>query len=110
MAKKLTLSKEEQTLEESFNKDHWVSVSETKKIKTMGAARTTLKKLMKDMRTNIRISQLDNDLVRGRAKQEGVPYQTLMSSIVHKYVTNQLVERSVVEELKDAIMRVKKAG
>ena len=45
---------------------------------------------------NIRISEYDLEQVKRRAEREGLPYQTLISSILHKYVSDQLVdERSV---------------
>ena len=48
----------------------------------------------KDYRMNIRISSRDVELLKSRAMEEGVPYQTLVSSILHKYVTGRLKERS----------------
>jgi predicted DNA binding CopG/RHH family protein len=41
---------------------------------------------------NIRISERDLRLVKERAAADGVPYQTLISSILHKYVTDRLVD------------------
>jgi predicted DNA binding CopG/RHH family protein len=48
-----------------------------------GAARNTLKK---DQRVNIRISSKDLTEIQVAAIKEGVPYQTLMASVLHKYV------------------------
>jgi predicted DNA binding CopG/RHH family protein len=42
---------------------------------------------------NIRMSSKDLDQVQIIAVQEGIPYQTLVSSIIHKYVSGYLVER-----------------
>lgn len=47
----------------------------------------------KDKRVNIRMSSVDLRDLQIRAMQEGVPYQTLMSSVLHKFVTGKLVER-----------------
>lgn len=47
---------------------------------------------------NIRIAKRDLDGLRERALEEGIPYQTLVSSILHKYVTGRL--REVVERYK----------
>ena len=41
---------------------------------------------------NIRISERDLRRVKERAASEGIPYQTLITSVLHKYVTDQLVE------------------
>jgi hypothetical protein len=48
--------------------------------------------LAKDKRVNIRISSRDLDDIQAKAAEEAVPYQTLMSSVLHKYVTGRLVE------------------
>ena len=46
----------------------------------------------KDARINIRLSSRDLRALQSRALREGVPYQTLVSSVLHKYVDGQLVE------------------
>jgi predicted DNA binding CopG/RHH family protein len=86
------LSNEEQNILDSYENDEWVSVSslsELKKYKT--AAKNTFKK---DKRVNIRISQMDLELLQERALIDGLPYQTLISSVLHKYVTGRLTEKS----------------
>lgn len=55
------------------------------------AARATA---LKDRRVNIRLSSGDLQDLQARALQEGMPYQTLIASILHKYVTGRLEERS----------------
>ncbi len=55
------------------------------------AARNTLNKTK---RINLRLTERDHRLLRVRAIEEGVPYQTLVASIIHKYVTGRLVERT----------------
>lgn len=49
----------------------------------------------KDKRINIRLSSKDLRALQARAMKEGVPYQTLVSSILHKFVDGQLVEKPV---------------
>jgi predicted DNA binding CopG/RHH family protein len=49
--------------------------------------------LRKDRRVNIRLSSRDVEAIQKRAIQEGIPYQTLMASILHKYAEGRLVER-----------------
>lgn len=46
----------------------------------------------KDKRINIRISSRDLNALQRRALQEGIPYQTLVSSILHKYVSGSLYD------------------
>jgi predicted DNA binding CopG/RHH family protein len=53
------------------------------------AARNTLQK---DRRINIRISSRDLEKIQKRAVKEGMPYQTLISSTIHKFVTGKLKE------------------
>jgi predicted DNA binding CopG/RHH family protein len=48
---------------------------------------------LKDRRVNIRISTKDLEGVRKKAVEEGIPYQTLISSVIHKFVSNRLVEK-----------------
>jgi predicted DNA binding CopG/RHH family protein len=52
------------------------------------AAQATLKK---DQRLNIRISSRDLRNLQARAAEEGIPYQTLAASLLHKYVSGHLV-------------------
>ena len=47
---------------------------------------------LKDQRINIRISSVDLQALRTRALQEGMPYQTLISSVLHKYLSGTLLE------------------
>lgn len=54
------------------------------------AARATA---IKDRRVNIRLSSGDLSDIQVKALEEGVPYQTLIASILHKYVTGRLAER-----------------
>ena len=58
--------------------------------KFKAAARATA---IKDRRVNIRLSSGDLSDIQVKALQEGVPYQTLIASVLHKYVTGRLAER-----------------
>ena len=64
------------------------SKSELARIKE--AARATA---IKDRRVNIRLTSSDLGDIQVRALEEGVPYQTLIASVLHKYVTGRLIER-----------------
>jgi len=48
----------------------------------------------KDARINIRLSSRDLRALQARALKEGIPYQTLVSSVLHKFVDGQLVEKT----------------
>ena len=60
--------------------------------KFKAAARATA---IKDRRVNIRLSSGDLSDIQVKALEEGVPYQTLIASVLHKYVTGRLAERPV---------------
>ncbi len=70
-----------------------VSTSPTKKDKELfqSAARATS---LKDRRVNIRLSSPDLLDIQARALEEGVPYQTLIASVLHKFVSGRLVEKT----------------
>ena len=88
------LDKEEKEILESYENDEWVSVSNPSDIaKYKAAAKSTFKK---DKRVNIRISEMDLELIQERALIEGLPYQTLMSSVLHKYVTGRFTEEKSI--------------
>lgn len=48
---------------------------------------------LKNERVNFRISQRDLERMKSKAMEEGVPYQTLITSLLHKYLTGRLVEK-----------------
>lgn len=76
----------EQQIEDEAESYERVSEKNRKKIETL------LENERKTKNINIRISEYDLSRIRKRSSQEGIPYQTLIASIIHKYVTNQLVE------------------
>jgi len=48
----------------------------------------------KDTRINIRLSSRDLRSLQARALREGIPYQTLVSSVLHKFVDGQLIDKA----------------
>ncbi len=82
------LSKEEKEILKDFEAGEFKSVLTPKRKKMLQAiAEETFKK---DKRINIRISSRDLELLQRRALEEGIPYQTLVSSVLHKYVSGGL--------------------
>jgi predicted DNA binding CopG/RHH family protein len=53
---------------------------------------------IKDQRINIRLSAGDLRDIQVKAMQEGMPYQTLIASVLHKYVTGRLAEKSHITQ------------
>ncbi|GAB6091741.1 antitoxin [Spirochaeta dissipatitropha] len=80
---------EEKELMDSIENDEWQSVQNFDQLKNdlKDAARKTS---IKDYRINIRISKRDVEALKTKALEEGIPYQTLVTSILHKYVTGNL--------------------
>ena len=81
--------KEEKNLLDSYEKGEWESV---KNLKTeinhyQKIAQATIRK---DKRINIRIAGKDLEEIQKKALEEGIPYQTLISSILHKYASGRL--------------------
>lgn len=91
------LDKEERDLLQSVEAGEWESVPELEEeiLRHREYARNTLKK---DRRVNIRISSRDLDDLQALAIEEGMPYQTLMASVLHKYVSGTLIERRRVDK------------
>jgi len=84
---------EEKEIIDSVENDKWTSVSNLTSMKErlMQAATETA---LKDYRINVRISKRDVEALKTKAMEEGIPYQTLVTSILHKYVTGRIVEKN----------------
>ncbi len=88
----IKLDKEEQELINSLESGEWESVENLKdEIQThQNIAKNTLKK---DKRINIRLSSNDLEALKTNAVELGLPYQTLVSSILHRYATGRLTQK-----------------
>lgn len=75
----------------SFERGEWKPVRNQKGeiARFRAAAETTL---LKNKRVNIRLSSRDLEGLQAKAAEEGVPYQTLMASVLHKFVSGRLIE------------------
>ncbi len=90
--KKTRLDQDEQALLDAFETgDYESTLTDERKTALVHAASETFKK---DKRINIRISQRDLMAIQSRAQREGIPYQTLVSSIIHKYLSGSLLDAS----------------
>jgi predicted DNA binding CopG/RHH family protein len=81
----MKIDNEEKALMQSIEAGEWSTVKNFKAYKKhlIETARKTMKK---DQRMNIRIAKRDLDRLKVKAMEEGMPYQTLVSSILHKYL------------------------
>ena len=86
--KRMLLDKEELALENEIEQGAWVPVPDMADEiqKYQSHARSALSK---NKKINIRLSDWDYRKIKARAAQEGLPYQTLISSLIHKYLTGQ---------------------
>lgn len=89
----MKLTNEEKELLESVERGEWRQVPGFKKeaARFREAAQATMRK---DKRVNIRMTERDLLRFQKKALSEGLPYQTLISSILHKYISGRLVEKS----------------
>ena len=89
----------EQSIE--YNAEKFVPLSDTE----MSEVETIINAANKTKNINIRISAYDIEKVKHRAAEEGIPYQTLISSIIHKYVTGILVDEKAVLKSMELLRR-----
>jgi predicted DNA binding CopG/RHH family protein len=84
----------------AFDKGSLKSVATKAELeKFKAAARATA---VKDRRVNIRLSSIDLNDIQVKALEEGMPYQTLIASVLHKYVSGRLVEKAQVSATRSA--------
>lgn len=87
------LDSEEQKILDAFERGELRSQSDAEvEIRVaQEAARNTFNKTR---RVNLRLTEQDFDRAHVRAREEGMPYQTLLSSVIHKYLTGRLIEKT----------------
>jgi predicted DNA binding CopG/RHH family protein len=85
------LDRYERSILGAYDKGELVSVRPTKA--QLGAFRVAARStFIKNRRVNIRLSATDLMDIQARAYEEGVPYQTLIASVLHKYLSGRLRE------------------
>ncbi len=86
------LNAEERDILERFDRDELPSaIGADREIEAARqAARSTFNKIR---RVNLRVTERDFNLAHSRAREEGIPYQTLLSSVIHKYLSGRLTEK-----------------
>jgi predicted DNA binding CopG/RHH family protein len=86
----IELTPEEQEIQDSI--DQWVPASE----ETREKLRRIAERSRKNEAISIRMSSFDLQRIKAMAAEQGMPYQTLINVIVHKYVTNRMYEKDEV--------------
>jgi len=89
--KNIKLDAEEQEILDSFENNEFVSIlSEERKKELIEMAKNTNKKTK---RVNIRLSERDFERINIKAVEENIPYQTLIGSVIHKYLNGRFSEK-----------------
>ena len=84
------LSNEEKEIENNI--DSLVSVSGKKRERI----ESILAKAKKNKAISLRIAEYDLEKLKEKAASDGIPYQTLINTVLHKYITNQLLDKNEV--------------
>ena len=95
------LNEEEKAIEGDADKLRPVSAQGREQIESI------IRKARKNQAISLRLSQFDLELLKKKAESEGLPYQTLITSVLHKYVTDQLYDRN---EMRKALSELSAAG
>src|SRR6056297_890073 len=90
MKNKFELTEEEKQIENEM--DQYKSVSEEKKKKI----EKIIDQTKKNKAISLRINNYDLEKIKEKAEKEGVPYQTLITNILHKYISDQLYDKDQV--------------
>ncbi len=78
---------EKKIIETNENDQNWRSIKNTEELKIIIE---TARQHCKNKSITLRIAEKDYEGIKEKAAEEGLPYQTLITSIIHKYITGQL--------------------
>ncbi len=87
------LDAEEREILEAFERGQLRSQPDAK-TEMQNAQRAARNTFNKTKRVNLRVTERDFELAHLKAREEGIPYQTLLSSIIHKYLSGRLAEKN----------------
>jgi len=92
---KYKIDNEEKEVLNDYENDEYIEISDMREEieKHTEYAKATF---LKNKRINIRISQRDLEYVQRRALEEGIPYQTLIASLIHRYISGKLIEKDKI--------------
>jgi predicted DNA binding CopG/RHH family protein len=85
---------------DSFERDIEKSASAFRPMsrKRLRKVESIIDRARKTRNINIRLSESDLEQLKRRSQQEGLPYQTLIASVLHKYVTDRLVDEEAIRK------------
>ncbi|MFW5891601.1 MAG: CopG family antitoxin [bacterium] len=90
MKNKFELTEEEKQIESEIDQYKSVSAEKKKKIEKI------IDQTKKNKAISLRINNYDLEKIKEKAEKEGVPYQTLITNILHKYISDQLYDKDQV--------------
>ncbi|MBA7544459.1 hypothetical protein ES705_36815 [subsurface metagenome] len=89
------MTEEEKLIEDDIESLRVVSKSKKDKINKI------ILRARKNRAISLRIANFDLEKIKEKANNDGIPYQTLINTILHKYITNQLYEKEeIIKSLK----------
>jgi predicted DNA binding CopG/RHH family protein len=97
MKKRAFHDDEERKLITAYERGEFKPVKDQKRAK-QAAVQAAQRYMRKDARINIRLSTADLELLKQRAVEEGLPYQTLIASLLHKYVSGRVASEGSGEQ------------
>lgn len=98
---KYHLTPEEREIEK--NVDQLRSVSDEKRTHI----ESIIDRTRKNQAISLRLSGFDLEMVKKRAEQEGIPYQTLITMIIHKFITDQYYDKDELRKVLAGIQEMK---
>ena len=96
---KTKLDSFERQIEQAADSYRPLSKKERRKVESL------IDRVRKSRTINIRIAESVLEELKRRSREEGLPYQTLISSILHKYVTNRLVDEDSLRKSLQILQR-----
>ena len=91
------LTPEEQEIEDTADEFRPASAETRERVERI------LDRARKSQAISLRLRKFDLDMIKKRADEQGMPYQTLISVILHKYVTDQLVDKGEAMKLFESL-------
>jgi predicted DNA binding CopG/RHH family protein len=90
------INKDEQKFESEIENGEWTPVSKKEASRLKSEMTEATQGRNKDARVNLRLNPEDVNKIREKAELEGIPYQTLIASVLHKYATDQFLDEKAV--------------
>ncbi len=109
------MTAEEREIEEGIRHGEWVPLEGEEFTRAKNEAEAAVRanieaRANKEARTNIRLEQADMDALKRVAQKRGIGYQTLIASVIHMYVNDELLEMGEVKKLARMGLLKNKAG